>query len=92
MRAIEPSEFLNARDLQARYGVSRMWLERHIKDHCFLRPIKFGDHVECSALAPLLRARVGNPMGAGNSQRALCSHPGCTKTGRMTAHYGRRVQ
>jgi predicted DNA-binding transcriptional regulator AlpA len=29
----------------ARYGVSRMWLERHIKDHGFPHPIKFGGPV-----------------------------------------------
>ena len=41
MRVIEPPEFLIARDLQARYGVSRMWLEHQAKDHAFPQPIKF---------------------------------------------------
>ena len=45
MCAIEPSEFLTARQLMARYGVSLMWLERHIKDHGFPHPIKFGGRV-----------------------------------------------
>lgn len=39
MRVIEPFDFLTARNLQARYGVSRMWLERHCKNHGFPQPI-----------------------------------------------------
>jgi predicted DNA-binding transcriptional regulator AlpA len=45
MRAIEPSEFLTARDLQARYGVSRMWIEHRIRESGFPKPTKFTDSV-----------------------------------------------
>jgi hypothetical protein len=35
MRTIELPELTNARDLQARYGVSCTWLERHIQVTAF---------------------------------------------------------
>ena len=45
MRTIELLELPNARDLQARYGVSGTWLERHIQGHGFPQPIKLGVRV-----------------------------------------------
>ena len=38
----QPSEFLTAAQVQARYGVGRMWIERRIKQSGFPRPFKFG--------------------------------------------------
>ena len=36
------SEFLTAIDVQRRYRVSRMWIDRRIKDSGFPHPYKFG--------------------------------------------------
>ena len=38
----QPSEFLTAFQVRARYGVGRMWIERRIKQSGFPRPFKFG--------------------------------------------------
>ena len=32
-------------DLLVRFGCSRMWITRHIAEHGFPQPIKFGDRV-----------------------------------------------
>jgi predicted DNA-binding transcriptional regulator AlpA len=40
----EPEYFVIG-DLCARFACSRMWISRHIADHNFPAPIKFGDRV-----------------------------------------------
>ena len=41
----EPSEFLTAADVLARYSAGRNWIERRIKDSNFPKPIKLGPGV-----------------------------------------------
>ena len=72
MRTIELPELPNARDLQARYGVSCTWLERHIQGQHFPQPIKIGRARRCcQALASLHCAHVGNPLGQNTLQELV---------------------
>jgi hypothetical protein len=71
MRAIEIPKFQTVPRLQARYGGSRSWLERHIKNYGSPLPIKFGG-IPDGARRSISCTNFRWPIGSSPSESAPC--------------------
>jgi predicted DNA-binding transcriptional regulator AlpA len=52
IRVSDDTRYLTSGQIRERFGVSDMWIFRHIRDHNFPKPIKLGGPSSARARAP----------------------------------------